>query len=209
MGRLKRCANTRKLDNFPTMINIYVYILLWVEQLSRLDSPVLVGWPVLEKEKVLIKNLKSFFRIICGTLVHHSSVNSLSKKYAWFYTNLCPYEQITCIGGPTVHIFNQKVGFSYGLTDGRDYIIYTVAWEVQGKQKINILRLVNLEQVWLIFYHLGLLLCSQCFGRCIPWSSSGVSCRTREPTWNFEPNTLFNPQGKIGQNPLTITRYKC
>ena len=37
------------------------------------------------------------------------------------------------------------------------------------------------------------LLSSQRFGRCILRSSSGVSCRTREPKQKFEPKPLFNP----------------
>ena len=39
----------------------------------------------------------------------------------------------------------------------------------------------------------SLLLYSQHFGWYVLWSSSGV-CRTWEPTWNFEPRPLFNPQ---------------
>ena len=33
-------------------------------------------------------------------------------------------------------------------------------------------------------------------------------CRTKEPTWNFEPPPFFNLRGPLAQIPSTITRYK-
>ena len=41
-----------------------------------------------------------------------------------------------------------------------------------------------------------------------PRPSSDVSCRTREPTWNFESCPLFNPRGSLSPIPLTMTRYR-
>ena len=43
----------------------------------------------------------------------------------------------------------------------------------------------------------SLLLYSQCFGQCVLWPSSEVTCWTQEPTWNFEPRPLFNPWGRF------------
>ena len=39
--------------------------------------------------------------------------------------------------------------------------------------------------------------------------SSGVSCRTREPTRNFKPRPLFNSQRSLTLIPLTINGCKC
>ena len=55
---------------------------------------------------------------------------------------------------------------------------------------------------------LSLLLYLQRFDRCVFWPSSGVSCRTREPTRNFKPHPLFNPLGSLALMPLTISEYK-
>ena len=55
----------------------------------------------------------------------------------------------------------------------------------------------------------SLLLYSQRFSRYDPRPSSGVSCRTREHTQNFEPRPLFNPLWSLALIPLTITGYKC
>ena len=43
----------------------------------------------------------------------------------------------------------------------------------------------------------------------VPQPSSGVSCRTWEPTRNFELHPLFNPWGLLALIPFNITRYKC
>ena len=48
----------------------------------------------------------------------------------------------------------------------------------------------------------SLLLYSQSLGRRVLRPFSDVSCRTREPWHNFEPNPLFNPRGYIAQIPL-------
>ena len=63
------------------------------------------------------------FKKICCTLVHHSSVISLSKKCSWFYTNFHDYKQITCVGSPTVHIFKNTLGSSC-IKINRSDIIY-------------------------------------------------------------------------------------
>ena len=55
---------------------------------------------------------------------------------------------------------------------------------------------------------LSLLLYSKCFDRCVLRPSTGISCRTREPTRNFEPRPFFNPRGSLALIPLSITRYK-
>ena len=73
------------------------------------------------------------FRRICGTLVHNSSVISLSKTSGWFYRNLHHYEQIACISSPTVYIFNQTVASSSDEIDRRVHhfiyiYIYIYIW---------------------------------------------------------------------------------
>ena len=47
---------------------------------------------------------------------------------------------------------------------------------------------------------------SQRFGWYVLRPSSGVSCRTQEPTRDFEPGPLFNPRGSVVLIPLTTTR---
>ena len=46
------------------------------------------------------------------------------------------------------------------------------------------------------------------FSRYVLWPSSGISCQTHEPTWNFEPHPLFNPRGLLALIPLTITQLQ-
>ena len=53
----------------------------------------------------------------------------------------------------------------------------------------------------------SLSLYSQRFGRCVLPPSSDVSCRTREPTRNFEPRPLFNPRGSLVLIPLQVYKY--
>ena len=42
-----------------------------------------------------------------------------------------------------------------------------------------------------------------------PMHPSDVSYRIQEPTENFEPDPLFNPQELIVLIPLTMTGYNC
>ena len=42
------------------------------------------------------------------------------------------------------------------------------------------------------------------FGRYIAWPSSGVFCRTWEPTRNFEPRSLSNPRGSLALIPVQV-----
>ena len=53
----------------------------------------------------------------------------------------------------------------------------------------------------------SLLLYLQRFRRCVPRSSSGVSCRTQKSKRNFEPHPLFNLRRSFALIPLTITGY--
>ena len=55
----------------------------------------------------------------------------------------------------------------------------------------------------------SLLLYSLRFCPCILRLSSGVSCQTWEPSWNFEPCPLFNQWGSRALIPSTVTGYKC
>ena len=60
----------------------------------------------------------------------------------------------------------------------------------------------------IVFIHIYIyiyMLDSQRFGRCVLRPSSGVSCRTREPTRNFEPHLLFNLRRSLALIPFTIT----
>ena len=56
------------------------------------------------------------FRRICGTLLHHSSVISSSKRYGWLYANIHHYKQINCV----IHLL------SFGLVNGHYHIQLTV-----------------------------------------------------------------------------------
>ena len=55
----------------------------------------------------------------------------------------------------------------------------------------------------------SLLIYSQRFGQYVHQLSSSVSCRTREPTRNFEPCPFFNARGSFARIPFIITRCKC
>ena len=63
--------------------------------------------------------------LLCLSQLCHKII-TLSKKCGWFYTNLHYYKQITCVGSPTVNIFNPTVEFSCIEIDRRVYL-YSVS----------------------------------------------------------------------------------
>ena len=62
-----------------------------------------------------------FWRI-WGTLVPHSSVVGLSKKFSWFYIGFLQYKQIPSVSSQLVHIYNCKA--LYVMSDKRVHFIY-------------------------------------------------------------------------------------
>ena len=94
-------------------------------------------------------------------------------------------------------------------------LIYASCYEKNNRIERKYLSKMDIclnfwDEIWLflsfsvfVLLSSSWLLYSKRFSRCVLRPSSGVSCRIREPTRNFESNPSFNPRGYIVLIPLT------
>ena len=111
--------------------------------------------------------------------------------------------------------FRKRKTHTYAQTKTHELFPKNILKAFKSSWIINVKFFWGNEAWWFLSFRVfgllfsSLLLYFQHFGHCVLRPSSGISCRTREPTRNFEPRSLFNPWEWLALISLTITWCKC